>query len=161
MPNHIVKQWGRDWNYLYPNANILVPTEDDFKKENRRRLFAKISTGNWDAVIIGHSQLEKADLSPVRKERYLMDEISDTLAALAEAKEQRKGFTVKDLERRRKQLEKKLSKLHEGQKSDDFLFFENLGIDSLYIDESHMLKMSLKLNRRQLLNRQLNQRRSQ
>lgn len=140
VPNHIVKQWGRDWNYLYPNANILVPTEDDFKKENRRRLFAKISTGNWDAVIIGHSQLEKADLSPVRKERYLMDEISDTLAALAEAKEQRKGFTVKDLERRRKQLEKKLSKLHEGQKSDDFLFFENLGIDSLYIDESHMFK---------------------
>lgn len=140
VPNHIVKQWGRDWNYLYPNANILVPTEEDFKKENRRRLFAKISTGNWDAVIIGHSQLEKADLSPVRKERYLMDEISDTLAALAEAKEQRKGFTVKDLERRRKQLEKKLSKLHEGQKSDDFLFFENLGIDSLYIDESHMFK---------------------
>lgn len=140
VPNHIVKQWGRDWNYLYPNANILVPTEDDFKKENRRRLFAKISTGNWDAVIIGHSQLEKADLSPVRKERYLMDEISDTLAALAEAKEQRKGFTVKDLERRRKQLEKKLSKMHEGQKSDDFLFFENLGIDSLYIDESHMFK---------------------
>lgn len=140
VPNHIVKQWGRDWNYLYPNANILVPTEEDFKKENRRRLFAKISTGNWDAVIIGHSQLEKADLSPVRKERYLMDEISDTLAALAEAKEQQKGFTVKDLERRRKQLEKKLSKLHEGQKSDDFLFFENLGIDSLYIDESHMFK---------------------
>lgn len=140
VPNHIVKQWGRDWNYLYPNANILVPTEEDFKKENRRRLFAKISTGNWDAVIIGHSQLEKADLSPVRKERYLMDEISDTLAALTEAKEQRKGFTVKDLERRRKQLVKKLSKLHEGQKSDDFLFFENLGIDSLYIDESHMFK---------------------
>ena len=65
VPNHIVKQWGRDWNYLYPNANVLVPTEDDFKKEKRRRLFAKISTGNWDAVIIGHSQLEKADLRPV------------------------------------------------------------------------------------------------
>ncbi len=140
VPNHLTEQIGADFMKLYPSANILVATKNDFKKENRQQLFAKIATGNYDAVIIGHSQLGMIPLSPERQMSELQHEIDDVTAAIKAMKEQGGSKTsVKKLERTKKSLEKRMGELSD-MKRDDMLTFEQLGIDRLFVDEAHEFK---------------------
>ena len=141
VPNHITEQWAAEWLQLYPAANILVATERDFEKHNRRRLCARIATGDYDAVIIGHSQLMKIPLSRERKREILQRQINEVLLAISDAKRQRaENFTIKQMERTRKSLETRLEKLNDQSTKDDTVTFEELGIDRLFIDESHNFK---------------------
>ena len=141
VPNHLTEQEGADFIKLYPNANILVATADDFSKKNRRRLFAKIATGDYDCVIIGHSQLINLPISRERQERLLNDQINDIIEGVAALKaEQGDNFQIKQMEKTRKSLEAKLEKLTEAPVRDDVVNFEELGIDKLIIDEAHMFK---------------------
>ena len=141
VPNHITEQWAAEWLQLYPAANILVATERDFEKRNRRRLCARIATGDYDAVIIGHSQLMKIPLSRVRQREILQRQINEVLLAISDAKRQRaENFTIKQMERTRKSLETRLEKLNDQSTKDDTVTFEELGIDRLFIDESHNFK---------------------
>ena len=141
VPNHITEQWAAEWLQLYPAANILVATERDFEKHNRRRLCARIATGDYDAVIIGHSQLMKIPLSRVRQREILQRQINEVLLAISDAKRQRaENFTIKQMERTRKSLETRLEKLNDQSTKDDTVTFEELGIDRLFIDESHNFK---------------------
>ena len=141
VPNHITEQWAAEWLQLYPAANILVATERDFEKRNRRRLCARIATGDYDAVIIGHSQLMKIPLSRERQRDILQRQINEVLLAISDAKRQRaENFTIKQMERTRKSLEARLEKLNDQSTKDDTVTFEELGIDRLFIDESHNFK---------------------
>ena len=141
VPNHITEQWAAEWLQLYPAANILVATERDFEKHNRRRLCARIATGDYDAVIIGHSQLMKIPLSRERQREILQRQINEVLLAISDAKRQRaENFTIKQMERTRKSLETRLEKLNDQSIKDDTVTFEELGIDRLFIDESHNFK---------------------
>jgi len=141
VPNHLTEQEGADFIELYPNANILVATADDFSKKNRRRLFAKIATGDYDCVIIGHSQLINLPISKERQERLLQNQINDIIEGIASLKaEQGDNFQIKQMEKTRKSLETKLQKLTEAPVRDDVVNFEELGIDKLIIDEAHMFK---------------------
>lgn len=141
VPNHLTEQEGADFIKLYPNANILVATADDFTKKNRRKLFAKIATGDYDAVIIGHSQLVNLPISQERQERLLESQISEIINGVAALKEQKgDNFQIKQMEKTRKSLEAKLDKLVNAPKRDDVVNFEELGIDKLIIDEAHMFK---------------------
>ena len=141
VPNHITEQWAAEWLQLYPAANILVSTERDFEKHNRRRLCARIATGDYDAVIIGHSQLMKIPLSRERQREILQRQINEVLLAISDAKRQRaENFTIKQMERTRKSLETRLEKLNDQSTKDDTVTFEELGIDRLFIDESHNFK---------------------
>ena len=141
VPNHITEQWAAEWLQLYPAANILVATERDFEKHNRRRLCARIATGDYDAVIIGHSQLMKIPLSRERQREILRRQINEVLLAISDAKRQRaENFTIKQMERTRKSLETRLEKLNDQSIKDDTVTFEELGIDRLFIDESHNFK---------------------
>lgn len=141
VPNHLTEQIGSDFIELYPNANILVATADDFKKNNRKKLFAKIATGDYDAVIIGHSQLTKIPISNKRQEELLQREIDEIVLAIAEMKIQSgENFQIKQLETTKKKLENKLSQLLNAPRRDDLVEFEELGIDKLIIDEAHMFK---------------------
>ena len=141
VPNHITEQWAAEWLQLYPAANILVATERDFEKHNRRRLCARIATGDYDAVIIGHSQLMKIPLSRVRQREILQRQINEVLLAISDAKRQRaENFTIKQMERTRKSLETRLEKLNDQSTKDDTVTFEELGIDRLFINESHNFK---------------------
>ncbi len=141
VPNHITEQWAAEWLQLYPAANILVATERDFEKRNRRRLCARIATGDYDAVIIGHSQLMKIPLSRERQQAILQQQIDEVLLAISDAKRQRaENFTIKQMERTRKSLETRLEKLNDQSTKDDTVTFEELGIDRLFIDESHNFK---------------------
>ena len=141
VPNHITEQWAAEWLQLYPAANILVATERDFEKHNRRRLCARIATGDYDAVIIGHSQLMKIPLSRERQREILQRQINEVLLAISDAKRQRaENFTIKQMERTRKSLETRLEKLNDQSTKDDTVTFEELGIDRLFIDESHNFK---------------------
>jgi N12 class adenine-specific DNA methylase len=141
VPNHITEQWAAEWLQLYPAANILVATERDFEKRNRRRLCARIATGDYDAVIIGHSQLMKIPLSHERQREILQRQINEVLLAISDAKRQRaENFTIKQMERTRKSLETRLEKLNDQSTKDDTVTFEELGIDRLFIDESHNFK---------------------
>ena len=141
VPNHITEQWAAEWLQLYPAANILVATERDFEKRNRRRLCARIATGDYDAVIIGHSQLMKIPLSRERQREILQRQINEVLLAISDAKRQRaENFTIKQMERTRKSLETRLEKLNDQSTKDDTVTFEELGIDRLFIDESHNFK---------------------
>lgn len=141
VPNHITEQWAAEWLQLYPAANILVATERDFEKRNRRRLCARIATGDYDAVIIGHSQLMKIPLSRERQREILQRQIDEVLLAISDAKRQRaENFTIKQMERTRKSLETRLEKLNDQSTKDDTVTFEELGIDRLFIDESHNFK---------------------
>lgn len=141
VPNHLTEQEGADFIKLYPNANILVATADDFSKKNRRRLFAKIATGDYDCVIIGHSQLINLPISRERQERLLNDQINDIIEGVAALKaEQGDNFQIKQMEKTRKSLEAKLEKLTQAPVRDDVVNFEELGIDKLIIDEAHMFK---------------------
>ncbi len=141
VPNHITEQWAAEWLQLYPAANILVATERDFEKRNRRRLCARIATGDYDAIIIGHSQLMKIPLSRERQQAILQRQIDEVLLAIGDAKRQKaENFTIKQMERTRKSLEARLEKLNDQSTKDDTVTFEELGIDRLFIDESHNFK---------------------
>lgn len=139
VPNHLTEQIGADFQKLYPGANILVATKKDFQKENRQQLFAKIATGNFDAIIIGHSQLGMIPISKERQEAMLQEQINDIIEGIAELKEQEGSrFQIKAMERTRKSLEKQLSGLE--KKHDDTITFEQLGVDRLFVDEAHNFK---------------------
>ena len=140
VPNHLTEQWGGDFLRLYPGAKVLVATKKDFEPKNRRRFCARIATGDYDAVIIGHSQFEKIPLSTERQKRILEDQIDEIMEAIAEAKEaNEEKFTIKQMERTRKNLEAKLKKLTD-KKKDDTVTFEELGVDRLFVDEAHYYK---------------------
>lgn len=140
VPNHLTEQIGDDFQKLYPGANILVATKKDFKKENRQQLFAKIATGNYDAVIIGHSQLGKIPVSKERQVMTIQTQIDDILQGIEELKKSEGSkFQIKAMERTRKSLQKQLDKLEKANQ-DDTLTFEQLGIDRLFIDEAHEFK---------------------
>ena len=140
VPNHLTEQIGDDFQKLYPGANILVATKKDFKKENRQQLFAKIATGNYDAVIIGHSQLGKIPISKERQVMTIQSQIDDILRGIEELKKSEGSkFQIKAMERTRKSLQKQLDKLEKANQ-DDTLTFEQLGIDRLFVDEAHEFK---------------------
>lgn len=139
VPNHLTEQIGEDFQKLYPGSNILVATKNDFKKENRQQLFSKIATGDFDAVIIGHSQLGMIPLSKERQVSILQDQIDDIMAGIEELKKaEGSRFQVKQMERTKKSLEAKLDKLEKTH--DDILTFEEMGIDKLIVDEAHEFK---------------------
>lgn len=139
VPNHLTEQIGDDFQKLYPSANVLVATKKDFQKENRQQLFAKIATGNFDAVIIGHSQLGMIPISKERQENMLQSQISDIVEGIKELKKQEGSkFQIKTMERTKKSLEKNLDKLQKNH--DDTITFEQLGVDKLFVDEAHEFK---------------------
>lgn len=141
VPNHMTEQFANDFLTLYPNANILVANEVDFKKENRQKLCAKIATGEFDAVIIGHSQLIKIPISKEREAQFIQNQINELVNDIAEMKEQNaESFTVKDMERTKRDYEAKLKKLIEKPVKDDVVTFEEMGVDKLFIDEADMFK---------------------
>lgn len=141
VPNHLTEQLAGEALQLYPNANILVARRTDFEKANRKRFCAKIATGNYDIIVIGHSQFERIPLSQERQVEYLQSQIHDVISQVAQLKEERaENFTVKQVERMRKQLEKKLDKLNDQSRKDDVVTFEQLGVDSLMVDEAHAFK---------------------
>ena len=141
VPNHLTEQLAGEALQLYPNANILVARKTDFEKANRKRFCAKIATGNYDIIVIGHSQFERIPLSQERQVEYLQSQIHDVISQVAQLKEERaENFTVKQMERMRKQLEKKLDKLNDQSRKDDVVTFEQLGVDSLMVDEAHAFK---------------------
>ena len=141
VPNHLTEQLAGEALQLYPNANILVARRTDFEKANRKRFCAKIATGNYDVIVIGHSQFERIPLSQERQVEYLQSQIHDVISQVAQLKEERaENFTVKQMERMRKQLEKKLDKLNDQSRKDDVVTFEQLGVDSLMVDEAHAFK---------------------
>lgn len=141
VPNHLTEQTGQAFRELYPACNILVATEKDFKPENRKAMMAKIATGDWDAVIVGHSQFDMCALSAEKQIEYINEELDDLEDALEGAKRDgNKSLSVKAIERAKKSLEEKLLKLNDKQRKDDFIEFEKLGIDKLFIDESQEYK---------------------
>lgn len=141
VPNHLTEQLAGEALQLYPNANILVARRTDFEKANRKRFCARIATGNFDIIVIGHSQFERIPLSQERQVEYLQSQIHDVINQVAQLKEERaENFTVKQMERMRKQLEKKLDKLNDQSRKDDVVTFEQLGVDSLMVDEAHVFK---------------------
>ena len=140
VPNHITDQWAAEWLQLYPAANVLIATERDFERQNRRKLCARIATGDYDAVIIGHSQLQKIPMSKERQEAIIRRQIRQILDGIAEAKASKcENFTIKQMERTRKSLEARLEKLNDVVR-DDVVTFEELGVDRLFVDESHYFK---------------------
>lgn len=141
VPNHITEQWASEWLQLYPAANILVATKKDFQTKNRKKFCARIATGDYDAVIIGHSQFEKIPVSKERQERVLRKQIQDILNSITEARKAHcERYTIKQMERSKKQLEVRLRKLNDQSRKDDVVNFEELGIDRIFIDESHYFK---------------------
>ncbi|MBP1546582.1 MAG: hypothetical protein J6A37_08280 [Oscillospiraceae bacterium] len=141
VPNHLTEQTGQAFRELYPACNILVATEKDFKPENRKAMMAKIATGDWDAVIVGHSQFDMCALSVEKEKQYINEELAEMQAVLEEERIiNPKSISVKGIERSIKQLESKLQSLNDKQKKDDFIEFEKLGIDKLFIDESQEYK---------------------
>ena len=141
VPNHIVEQFGREFNELYPGANVLCATEKDFTPDRRKRFCSRIATGSFDAVIIGHSQFEKIPISKERQEYELQGQIDEIIDYIDEYKRERdQRFTVKQLEKTKKKLETKLEKLNADYKKDDVVTFEELGVDKLFVDEAHAYK---------------------
>ena len=141
VPNHITEQWAAEWLQLYPSANILVATARDFEMQNRRKFCARIATGDYDAIIIGHSQFEKIPMSAERQRIILQQQINEIMAGIEEAKSAKaERYTVKQLERTRKSLEAKLAKLNDQSRKDDLVTFEELGVDRVFVDESHYFK---------------------
>ena len=143
VPNHITEQWAAEFLQLYPSANILVATKKDFEKQNRKKFCSRISTGDYDAIIIGHSQFEKIPMSAERQQAILQQQIDDILFGIEQAKSQKaERYTIKQMERTRKSLEAKLAKLNDQSRKDDVVTFEELGVDRIFIDESHYLRIS-------------------
>ena len=141
VPNHLTEQWASEFLRLYPSANILVTTKKDFETGNRKKFCARIATGDYDAVIIGHSQFEKIPVSHERQEQLLQDEIAEIIEGIEELKNNNgERFSIKQLEKSRKQLELKLEKLRAENRKDDVVTFEQLGVDRLYVDEAHSYK---------------------
>ena len=141
VPNHLTEQWASEFLRLYPAANILVATKKDFETKNRKKFCARIATGDYDAVIIGHSQFERIPMSLERQERLLREQISEITDGISEVKASGgERFTVKQLERTKKSLEKSLEKLQSQERKDDVVTFEQLGVDRLYVDEAHNYK---------------------
>ena len=141
VPNHLTEQWASEFLRLYPSANILVTTKKDFETGNRKKFCARIATGDYDAVIIGHSQFEKIPVSHERQEQLLQDEIAEIMEGIEELKNNNgERFSIKQLEKSRKQLELKLEKLRAEDRKDDVVTFEQLGVDRLYVDEAHSYK---------------------
>lgn len=141
VPNHLTEQWASEFLRLYPSANILVATRKDFEKRNRKKFCARIATGDYDAVIIGHSQFERIPISVERQERLLQEQIWELTEGIAELKSSRgERFTIKQLEKTKKSLEAKLEKLLASDRKDDVVTFEQLGADRLYVDEAHSFK---------------------
>ena len=141
VPNHLTEQWSGEFLRLYPSANILVATKKDFEPKNRKKFCARIATGEYDAVIIGHSQFEKIPVSMERQQRLLGEQIFEVEEGLRELKSQRaERFTIKSLERTKRGLEAKLKKLQDSSRKDDVVTFEQLGVDRLYVDEAHNYK---------------------
>ena len=141
VPNHLTEQWASEFLNLYPNAKLLVARRKDFETANRKKFCARISTGDYDAVIIGHSQFERIPLSFERQERIIQEQIYETLAAINELKVHAgENFSIKQMEKTRKTLETKLEKLRSDERKDDVITFEQLGVDRLFVDESHFYK---------------------
>lgn len=141
VPNHLIEQWGKEFMQLYPAANILVAKKRDFEKQNRKAFCARIATGDYDAIIIGHSQFERIPLSSARQKEMLerqLDEIMDMISEAKYAKGER--FTVKELEKSKKSVQAKLEKLNDRSRKDDLVTFEELGVDRLFVDEAHFYK---------------------
>ena len=141
VPNHLTEQWASEFLHLYPNAKLLVARKKDFETANRKKFCARIATGDYDAVIIGHSQFERIPLSYERQERIIQEQIDETLAAIEELKANAgENFSIKQMEKTRKTLETKLEKLRSDERKDDVITFEQLGVDRLFVDESHFYK---------------------
>ena len=141
VPNHLTEQWASEFLNLYPNAKLLVARRKDFETANRKKFCARIATGDYDAVIIGHSQFERIPLSFERQERIIQEQIDETLAAINELKAHSgENFSIKQMEKTRKTLETKLEKLRSDERKDDVITFEQLGVDRLFVDESHFYK---------------------
>ena len=141
VPNHLTEQWASEFLNLYPNAKLLVARRKDFETANRKKFCARIATGDYDAVIIGHSQFERIPLSFERQERIIQEQIDETLAAINELKAHAgENFSIKQMEKTRKTLETKLEKLRSDERKDDVITFEQLGVDRLFVDESHFYK---------------------
>ena len=141
VPNHLTEQWGGDFLRLYPGAKVLVATKRDFEPARRKKFCARIATGDYDAVIIGHSQFEKIPLSPERQKAVIEGQIDEIVTAIAEAKaEDGERYTIKQMEKTKKNLEAKLQKLADGKKKDSVVTFEELGVDRLFVDEAHGFK---------------------
>ncbi len=141
VPNHITEQWAAEWLQLYPSANILVATKKDFETKNRKKFCARIATGDYDAIIIGHSQFEKIPMSKERQEIILRRQIDSILDSIREAKRNHaENYSIKQMERTRKSLETRLAKLNDQSRKDDVVTFEQLGVDRIFVDESHGFK---------------------
>lgn len=141
VPNHLTEQWGGDFLRLYPGANVLVATKKDFEPARRKKFCARIATGDYDAVIIGHTQFEKIPLSPQRQEAIIRDQIAEVIDAIHDAKENDgERYTIKQMEKTKKNLEAKLKKLTADDKKDSVVTFEELGVDRLFVDEAHGFK---------------------
>ena len=141
VPNHLTLQWASEFLRLYPSAKILVATKKDFETANRKKFCARIATGDYDAVIIGHSQFEKIPISAERQERILQEQIDEITDAISEMKAMRgESFTIKQLEKTRKSLEARMEKLQAAERKDDVITFEQLGVDRLFVDEAHAFK---------------------
>ena len=141
VPNHLTEQWASEFLRLYPSANILVTTRKDFEKHNRKKFCARVATGDYDAIIMGHSQFEKIPISKERQERLLQEQIWEITEGISEVEASGgERFTVKQLERTRKSLEARLEKLQAEERKDDVVTFEQLGVDRLFVDEAHNYK---------------------
>ena len=141
VPNHLTEQWGADFLRLYPGANVLVATKKDFEPANRKKFCSRIATGDYDAVVIGHSQFEKIPLSPERQKAILQEQIDQVIDGIQEAKAQDgERYTIKQLEKSRKNLETRMKKLNDQSRKDDVITFEELGVDKLFVDEAHGFK---------------------
>lgn len=141
VPNHLVEQWGAEFLQLYPSANILVATKRDFEKRNRKKLFSRIATGEYDAVIVGHSQFEKIPMSVERQRASIEQEIEEITKGIQDLKENRgERYSIKQLEKTKKNLKHRLEKLNSDERKDDLITFEELGIDRLFVDEAHFYK---------------------
>ena len=141
VPNHLTEQWASEFLQLYPSANILVATKKDFETKNRKKFCGRIATGDYDAIIIGHSQFEKIPMSIERQRAILEQQLDEVTEGITELKKNRgDNFSVKQLERTKKSVKQKLDKLNDQSKKDDTVTFEELGVDRLFIDESHYYK---------------------
>lgn len=141
VPNHLTEQWASEYLQLYPSANILVATKKDFETKNRKRFCGRIATGDYDAVIIGHSQFEKIPMSIERQRASLEQQENEITEGLAELKRNRgENFSIKQLERAKKSIRQKIEKLNDQSRKDDVVTFEELGVDRIFVDESHYYK---------------------
>ena len=141
VPNHLTEQMATETLRLYPGANVLVATKKDFETKNRKKFCARIATGDYDAIVIGHSQFEKIPLSSERQARFIEEQIDEIARGIEELKEERgERWTIKQMEKSKKDLETKLTKLQAQEKKDDVVTFEELGVDRMFVDEAHNYK---------------------